>query len=260
MSWAAEFELALKYMRNNHHSHAIEELLRLAQQGHLKSQAYLGCVYENGWGVNVDLNKAKYFYEKASQGGDAGSHYNLGNMLAKGIAGPANPGRAHELYRLAAGAGIELAQVNYAVTLIRGIGTLKNIRLGLELLHQYGDEGNSEAQLELGTMYAEGSVLRNDWHEAARWWLNAAEHDNGEAQLEVGKSFSLPGRGLKVNLVRAFKYLFLAQGKRVPTALEHLRSLKLSDVQLENAKDSLSRWKPTESKGLAFVIPTMDLE
>jgi len=42
-----------------------------AKQGHLQAQYNLGYCYENGFGVEVDLKSAIYYYELAAKQGDS---------------------------------------------------------------------------------------------------------------------------------------------------------------------------------------------
>jgi TPR repeat protein len=116
------------------------------------------------------------------------------------------------------------AQVAFAMGYIVGLGTKQDPRCGFDLLMKYADEGNAEAQFELGNLYAEGELLEQDWQKAAMWWMNAAERDHHLAQLKIGQLF-LAGRGVKRDKKGAFKYLFLACYAKVPGADEAMDQL-----------------------------------
>lgn len=45
----------------------LEQWTMDAEQGYAQAQYNLGVCYENGYGVKKDLNKAKYYYDKARE-------------------------------------------------------------------------------------------------------------------------------------------------------------------------------------------------
>ena len=51
---------------------------------------------------------------------------------------------------------------------------------------QLAEQGNAEAQYNLGGMYAYGQDVRQDDAEALRWYRKAAEQGNAEAQYNLG--------------------------------------------------------------------------
>ncbi len=61
------------------------QTLRLANQGHAKSQYELGRAYKQGEGVRQDYAKAVEWYTKAAKQGFAGPQYNLGSMYYEGL-------------------------------------------------------------------------------------------------------------------------------------------------------------------------------
>jgi len=79
-------------------------------------------------------------------------------------------------------------------------------------------------------MYNEGVGVDQDYAEAARWWLKAAEQGNHDAQLNYGIFCSL-GRGVEKSFLKAHVMFSLAAwgttGKQHTKALE-LRTRLLS--------------------------------
>jgi len=57
---------------------ALELWHRAAELGHSKADSSIGYAYETGRGVEVDMKKAKYYYELAAIGGNAQARFNLG--------------------------------------------------------------------------------------------------------------------------------------------------------------------------------------
>ena len=60
------------------------------------------------------------------------------------------------------------------------------------------EQGNAEAQLMLGVMYARGIGVKQDDFEAVKWYRQAAEQGYGGAQVMLGFSY-LSGKGVQVN-------------------------------------------------------------
>ena len=56
----------------------IKELIRAAEAGCADAQTDLAWNYDNGEGVEVDHEKAVYWYTKAAEQNDATAQYNLG--------------------------------------------------------------------------------------------------------------------------------------------------------------------------------------
>ena len=60
------------------------------------------------------------------------------------------------------------------------------------------EQGNAEAQLMLGVMYARGIGVKQDDFEAVKWYRQAAEQGYANAQALLGFSYLL-GQGVQVN-------------------------------------------------------------
>ena len=55
----------------------IEELIQAAEAGNAKAQTHLGWSYDEGEGVEVDHEKAFYWYTRSAEAGDATGQFNL---------------------------------------------------------------------------------------------------------------------------------------------------------------------------------------
>ncbi|HHF0415088.1 TPA: tetratricopeptide repeat protein [Haemophilus influenzae] len=60
------------------------------------------------------------------------------------------------------------------------------------------EQGNADAQFNLGLMYYNGRGVKQDDFEAVKWYRKAAEQGNVYAQFIVGGSYLL-GKGVQVN-------------------------------------------------------------
>ena len=57
---------------------ANELYLKAGELGHAEAYYNLGCSYQYGDGVEIDMKKAKYYYELAAMNGDVVARYNIG--------------------------------------------------------------------------------------------------------------------------------------------------------------------------------------
>jgi TPR repeat protein len=70
--------------------------------------------------------------------------------------------------------------------------------------------GNADAQYSLGKRYATGDGVKQDYREAMRWFLPAADHGNVRAQAKAA-AFFLAGRGGPQDYGKAYYWGLLAQ-------------------------------------------------
>ena len=75
--------------------------------------------------------------------------------------------------------------------------------------------GHAEARFKLGSMYAKGEGVSQDYTEAAKWYRKAAEQGNAKAQFMLGAMYN-DGRGIPQNYLQAHMWLNLAaaQGEK----------------------------------------------
>ena len=59
---------------------------------------------------------------------------------------------------------------------------------------QLAEQGNADAQYNLGVMYDNGQGVRQDYAEAARWYRKAAEQGNAKAQYNLGSMYYIRTR------------------------------------------------------------------
>ena len=76
---------------------ALELWHRAAELGYTRAYVNIGCAYEDGDGVEIDMKKATHYWELAAMGGDVSARHNLG--VIEGRAG--NMDRALKHYTIA---------------------------------------------------------------------------------------------------------------------------------------------------------------
>ena len=71
------------------------------------------------------------------------------------------------------------------------------------------EQGNAEAQNNLGVMYENGQCVAQDYKEAVRWFKLAAEQGNAQAQDNLGSRY-VDGQGVAQDYTEAVKWFKLA--------------------------------------------------
>ena len=73
--------LAATYLIQENYAEAYKYNMKSAELGNPEAQYNLGVMYDRGIFVEKDIDKAKYWYEKAAANGWANAQYNLNNLL-----------------------------------------------------------------------------------------------------------------------------------------------------------------------------------
>ena len=78
-----------------------------------------------------------------------------------------------------------------------------------DLFRQAAEQGNADAQFNLGVMYANGRGVLKDDAEAARWYRMAAEQGHAGAQSNLGVRYAI-GSGVLKDATLAHMWLNIA--------------------------------------------------
>lgn len=98
------------------------ELEKYAQEGNAMAQNTLGVVYNKGLGVEKDINKAVYWWQKAVDRGHDNAMVNLGEAYLNGTGVDKDPVRAAELFEQAALQDNQAGMFNLATMYLKGEG------------------------------------------------------------------------------------------------------------------------------------------
>ena len=105
------------------------------------------------------------------------------------------------------------------------------------------EQGNADAQYNLGLMYANGKGVPEDDREAVRWYRKAAEQGDAVAQYNLGAMYA-KGEGVPEDYVKAYMWTSLAVAlgeKRAAKNKEIIKSWMTSD-QIAEAQRLSSEW------------------
>jgi hypothetical protein len=100
------------------------------------------------------------------------------------------------------------------------------------------EQGNADAQYNLGMKHAKGQGVPQDYKQAVYWWTKAAEQGNADAQLILGLMYA-KGEGVTQDHKLAYVWCSLAsvQGSENAIKARDLVASKLSPHQLSEAQE-----------------------
>lgn len=184
---------------------ALHTLRSAAEDGNPAAQTDLGALYQFGWGVPKDMNKAVDWYRKAAGQGYALGQFSLGDMY------------------------------------MNGRGVAKNYVKAAEWCRKAAKQGDSDAQAMLGQILFNGWGVNKNMHEAAVWYRRAAEQGNGDGQYRLGEMYA-NGHGQAKDLVLAYQWLTLAKADTTldPAETDSISRI-LHDVRRQMSPDEISR-------------------
>lgn len=120
----------------------LDTLDEQARQGDAWAQLNLGAAYDNGIGVERNVDKALYWYQKAAEQGLAKAQFNLAHLLV-----------SEEISAVAAA----------------------------EWMLKAAEQGMADAQYLMGVIYAEGIGVEFDDDQAVYWLQKAASQGQSDA-------------------------------------------------------------------------------
>ena len=171
----AAFTLALYYHEKEAKQplKAFEWFLVAAKQNHTEAEYYVGLYYQNGKGVQRDLDQAIFWYEKAAIKKDKNALYHLAMILIKQE--PKDYALISRLLEQAAALDHPNAQYNLAVMYHKGDGVEQSLSKAFFWYEKAADANLAIAQYNLGMIYFEGAIVEKDEIKAKELWQKAAD-------------------------------------------------------------------------------------
>ena len=165
---------------------------RAAAAGSPMALNELHMIHLNGWGVPVDLAKARDYLERAVAAGDEGARTNYAASLFDGtVLLPRDRDRACEMFNEILDVVDPQPHVAYYLGLARiqgDCGYSADPVQGIELVRLAAEQGLRSAEFQLGMAYEEGVGVGRDLAEALAWFQRAADKGLPPAQWRVGIS------------------------------------------------------------------------
>jgi TPR repeat protein len=205
----------------------------------------------------------------AAEQGDATAQFALGVMYATGLGVPQDHAEAVNWYRLAAVQGMACmatasaqegavedvralaeqgdaqAQSNLGVKYEVGDGVLQDHAAAVKWYRVAAEQGYAPAQNNLGLKYDKGLGVLQDHAAAVKWYRRAAEQGDADAQFNLGRMY-FSGKGVPQDYILAHKSLNLAaaQGNKFAMQLRDFAEGPMTGEQIAEAQQMARAWKP----------------
>lgn len=199
----------------------VEQLTIDAKAGKGLAQYNLAHLYQHGYGVQQNKEKALYWYKQSAQSDTASVRYKIGRLFESGQIFPKDLKQAFIHYQYAAEHGDPYGETNLALMYIQGKGTKQDIPKGIEVAKKVADRGFVKAQLNLAGLYDSNyGGVKNE--EKAKYWYKRAVEENQHplAQYKLGRIYYK-----EKNYSKAFEYLDLAVANNNDDAMVMLAML-----------------------------------
>lgn len=175
-------------------------LLRQQQQLLLKQQENRALA--DDYYQHKNYPEALYYYEQASNLGDASAQYLLGKMYENARGTQKNLRQAANWYALAGEQGHIKAQATLGLMYSTGKGISQDYSQAAFWYKKAAEQGHKEAQRNLAYQYTYGQGIVKNYQQAAFWYDKAAIQGDADAQNSLGKLYER-GLGVNKNLTKA---------------------------------------------------------
>lgn len=165
----------------------------------------LGAMYYYGEGVTRDYQKAKGWYEKAVQRGSESAMRNIGLLYENGQGVPQDYQKAREWYEKAAQKGSEVAMRHLGLLYENGQGVPQDYPKAKEWYEKAAEKGSAEAMIDLGVLYYNGYGIPQNYQKAKEWCERAARKGNTGAMTNLGVLY-YNGQGCTRDYLKAKKW------------------------------------------------------
>ena len=120
------------------------------------------------------------------------------------------------------------AQFNLGLMYRKGLGVPRHYAEAMKWYRKAAEQGDAQAQYNLGFMYDIGLGVPEDYAEAVKWFRKAAEQGNAKAQTYLGFMYH-EGQGVTQDYVQAHMWYNLA-ASRLPPGEDRDNAVKNRDI------------------------------
>ena len=106
----------------------------------------------------------------------------------------------------------------------------------VSLLKSWAEQGDSDAQFELGVCYQDGDGVKQDYSESAHWFRLAAKQGDPTAQFSIGHMYA-SGIGCRKDDTKAIRWLRKAAKQGVSDAYRKLGCILLTKKEGSSPQD-----------------------
>ena len=116
------------------------------------------------------------------------------------------------------------------------VSVILSFAANIDELKKAAEQGDAQAQYNLGNCYAFGKGVEKNLSEAVKWYRKAAEQGDAQAQYNLGVCY-YNGQGMIQNNIKAYAWIAVASANGCDDATKALQLLKeeMSPLQIERA-------------------------
>ncbi len=153
-------------------------------------------------------------------------------------------------FRLLAEQGDANAQNNLGAMYERGDGVPQDYKESVKWYRLAAEQGAAYAQNNLGQMYNNGEGVQQDYKQAVKWYKISAEQGFAEAHNNLGAKYGA-GQGVPQDYVRAHMWFNLGASNGSELALENRDDVAkhMTSSQLEKAQELARECLAKDYKG-----------
>jgi TPR repeat protein len=112
---------------------------------------------------------------------------------------------AYNIFSILSQEGNSQAQYILGSMYLDGIGVKKDYKKAYELFMQSAKQNNSFGEYALGYLYKHGLGVKKDLSKTLYWWEKSAKENNRDALYGLGFLYSM-GQGVELNYKKSFEY------------------------------------------------------
>ena len=180
--WTLRMEVQDEYLPLAERDDAVENMRKLAENGDVHAQHFMGKLYRDGSLVIPDSEAAMNWFHEASISGYAPAQYALGKLLLSDDASVHDSELGIQWLEHAAYNGNHYAAYRLGKEYLKGDSVRRNTRKAMDHIYTSAQAGNPHAQYLLGKLLLQGKVVDRDKEEGIQWLTMAAEQGHSYAQ------------------------------------------------------------------------------
>ena len=138
-------------------------------------------------------------------------------------------GNAAKCFQQAAEQGDANAQCNLGAFYLQGLGVPKNLQEAVKWYRKAADQGNASAQCNLAGCYENGIGVTKNFQEAVKWYQKAAEQGHAKSKYFLGLCY-YRGRGVTRDIQKAKSLFTDAAYDGFDEAKEMLDNMRTADA------------------------------
>ena len=166
---------------------------RASEKGSLDAQMFLGMAYFAGVKLPKDRKVAAKYLKLAANQGNAMAQYYIGMMYRHGEGLEQSNEQAVTYFQMAANRNYAPAEYDLGVIYETGDGAFVNKKLACELYGRAAEQGHIMAMNGLGLCYAQGQAIQEDLGTAKDLFTKAATAGNSAAQTNLSALYGESG-------------------------------------------------------------------